>query len=291
MIQIRDFAANAASLLGPADGMGFYSPQPIRRSRCPPVLTGNVMDRTAQLPEDGRVTGNWATVFVQDVYSGLEPAVQRGEIKQIAVVQEIEKSTHTPQNNQRPDGPGMRNIAVFGFQFPLVSCGATYAPKKVWGIADVAPDGSAAFKVPSEVPIYFLALDGEGRAVQRMRSFTHLMPGEIQGCVGCHADRNSATPRPRQPAGHARSRAGASPTGLGRQGLQLSRGRPGRVRPELRRVPQRARAAGRRRPDRRYDRLFQRLVRHPLPNRHPRARTTGCSTAAPPEPSTTTFAG
>jgi hypothetical protein len=152
------------------------------------------MDRTAQLPEDGRVTGNWATVFVQDVYSGLEPAVQRGEIKQIAVVQEIEKSTHTPQNNVCPDGPGMRNIAVFGFQFPLVSCGATYAPKKVWGIADVAPDGSAAFKVPSEVPIYFLALDGEGRAVQRMRSFTHLMPGEIQGCVGCHADRNSATP-------------------------------------------------------------------------------------------------
>jgi hypothetical protein len=28
-----------------------------------------------------------------------------------------------------------------------------------------------------------------------MRTFTHLMPGEVQGCVGCHADRNSATPR------------------------------------------------------------------------------------------------
>jgi len=27
-------------------------------------------------------------------------------------------------------------------------------------------------------------------AVQRMRTFTHLMPGEVQGCVGCHADRN-----------------------------------------------------------------------------------------------------
>jgi len=194
VIQIRDFAANAASLLGPADGMGFYSPQPVRARQLPTVLTGNVMDRTAHLPEDGRVTGNWATVYMQDVYQGLEPDVQRGEIAQIAVVQEIEKSTHTPQNNQRPDGPGMRNIAVFGFQFPLVSCGATYAPKKLWGIADVAPDGSAAFKVPSEVPIYFLALDGEGRAVQRMRTFTHLMPGEIQGCVGCHADRNSASP-------------------------------------------------------------------------------------------------
>ncbi len=55
-------------------------------------------------------------------------------------------------------------------------------------------DGSAAFSVPAEVPIYFLALDAEGRAVQRMRSFTHFMPGEVQGCVGCHADRNHATP-------------------------------------------------------------------------------------------------
>jgi len=153
----------------------------------------------AQLPEDGSVSGNWATVFMQDVYNGLEPHVKRGEIKQIAVVQEVEKSTHSPFNNKRPDGPGMRAVPCFGFQFPLVSCGATYAPKKVWGMADVAEDGSAAFRVPSEVPIYFLALDGEGRAVQRMRTFTHLMPGEVQGCVGCHADRNSLTPRAETP--------------------------------------------------------------------------------------------
>ena len=242
VIQIRDFDANAASLLGLRDGMGFYSPQPIRAQ---PLPAG--ADRQRHGPHGAaargrqRVTGGWATVFLQDVYSGLEPDVQRGEIKQIAVVQEIEKSTHTPQNNQRPDGPGMRNIAVFGFQFPLVSCGATYAPKKVWGLADVHADGSAAFRVPSEVPIYFLALDGEGLAVQRMRSFTHLMPGEVQGCVGCHADRNSATPA-RQSSWPCAAPAGTSSTGLGRQGLQLSRGRAGRVRSALRRVPQRARA-------------------------------------------------
>ena len=190
-IQLRDFDANAVSLLFPEGGMGYYCPMPIRPTRRPPLVTGTVMDRSLALPEDGSVSGAWATVFMQDVYHGLEPEVKRGEIKRIAVVQEIEKSTHTPQNNQRLDGAGMRNIAVFGFQFPLVSCGATYAPKKVWGFADVDSDGSAAFKVPSEVPIYFLALDGEGRALQRMRSFTHLMPGEVQGCVGCHADRNS----------------------------------------------------------------------------------------------------
>lgn len=193
-IQLRDFDANATSLLFPQDGMGFYSPMPLCETEVPPIVTGNFMDHGTELPEDGSVSGAWATVYMQDVYNGLTPHVKRGEIKQIAVVQEIEKSTHSPQNNTCLDRPGMRNIAVFGFQFPLVSCGATYAPKRLWGFADVKADGSAAFEVPSEVPIYFLALDGEGQAVQRMRSFTHMMPGEVQGCIGCHADRNNATP-------------------------------------------------------------------------------------------------
>jgi hypothetical protein len=192
-VQIRDFEAHAASLLFPQDGMGFYSPQPIRPQPVPPVLAQR--DMAAQLPEDGSVSGSWATVYMQDVYSGLGPQVKRGEIRQLAVVQEVEKSTHSPFSNQDPGGAGMRTVPVFGFQFPLVSCGATYAPKKVWGFADVAADGSAAFRVPSEVPIYFLALDGEGRTLQRMRTFTHFMPGEVQGCVGCHADRNAAAPR------------------------------------------------------------------------------------------------
>ncbi len=132
---------------------------------------------------------------MQDVYNGLEPHVRRGEVKRIAVVQELEKGTHSPIMNYAPEGGDkLRIIACFGWQFPLVSCGATYASKKVWGYADVREDGSAAFSVPAEVPVYFMALDAEGRAVQRMRTFTHFMPGEVQGCVGCHADRNHATP-------------------------------------------------------------------------------------------------
>ncbi|MDR1486349.1 MAG: hypothetical protein LBT09_16215 [Planctomycetaceae bacterium] len=39
--------------------------------------------------------------------------------------------------------------------------------------------------------MYFIALDKEGRAIQRMRSFTHFMPGEEQTCVGCHESRLS----------------------------------------------------------------------------------------------------
>ena len=193
-LQLRSFDGDRVTLLRPEGGLGYYSAQPIRKTKLPPEIIGTPMDQTAEFAQDGSVSGSWATVFMRDVYDGLLPHVKRGEIKKIAVVQEIEKSTHSPQNNVCLDGNGRRNIAVFGFQFPLVSCGATYAPKRLWGFADVNEDGSAAFKVPAEVPIYFMALDGEGRAVQRMRSFTHMMPGEVQGCIGCHADRNSAAP-------------------------------------------------------------------------------------------------
>ena len=61
----------------------------------------------------------------------------------------------------------------------------------MWGYAPVDEDGSACFTVPARSPSTSCPLDAEGRAVQRMRTFTHLMPGEVQGCVGCHAERNS----------------------------------------------------------------------------------------------------
>jgi len=166
---LRDYkGARQWEVLRPEGGLGFYSARPLRPRQRPPTLP-------SLLPEE---PDNWATVYLQDVYNGLEPYVKRGDVKQICVVQEIEKSRLAPLSRR-----------AFGFQFPVVSCGATYAPKKVWGYVPVAEDGSAVFKVPAGLPIYFMAIDAEGRAVQRMRSFTHLMPGEVQGCIGCHENR------------------------------------------------------------------------------------------------------
>jgi len=125
-------------------------------------------------------------VYLQDVYKGLEPHVKRGQIKRIRVVQELSKSVRID--------PRLR---AFGFQFPVISCGATYAGKKVLGEVPVERDGSAYFRVPAGVPIYFMVLDEQGRALQRMRSFTHLMPGETQGCVGCHEPRRQSPPAQR----------------------------------------------------------------------------------------------
>ena len=144
---------------------------------------GATATRVAFIELPTRQAEPWASVLIENVYKGLEPYGESGKIVQIAVVQEMEKSKFADVSRR-----------AFGFQFPVVSCGATYAPKKVWGFATVERDGSAHFKVPAQVPIYFMALDEHGRAIQRMRSFTHLMPGEQQSCVGCHANRNYVTP-------------------------------------------------------------------------------------------------
>jgi len=172
-IELRDYNRTFCQLLvTPKDGIGFYNPQPIRKRKREPIVASGI-DPTIKADGD-----KWATIMMQDVYNGLGNCVKRGTIKKLAVVQEIEKpvSVH-------------HTLRAFGYQFPVVSCGATYAPKKIWGYATIAPDGSANFKVPAQKPIYFLPLDEKGMAVQRMRTFTHLMPGEIQSCVGCHADR------------------------------------------------------------------------------------------------------
>ena len=64
--------------------------------------------------------------------------------------------------------------------------------KVVLGTTPVHEDGSALFRVPASTPVYFQALDERGHSVQTMRSWTTLMPGEVQSCVGCHEHKNTA---------------------------------------------------------------------------------------------------
>jgi hypothetical protein len=63
------------------------------------------------------------------------------------------------------------------------------------GTVPVEADGSARFRVPARKPLYFQAVDAEGRAVQSMRSITYLQSGERRTCVGCHEPMNSPPPR------------------------------------------------------------------------------------------------
>lgn len=174
-ILLRDYEGTVETVLcEPENGMGFYSAQPVRRRPMP---------RSTRLARIDPQAEPWAEVVMRDVTIGLGAAVKPGEIKRLAVVQEMEKDLRSEVSQRQ-----------FGFQFPVVSCGATYAPKRVWGFATVEADGSAHFLAPANVPLYFLPLDADGRAVQRMRTFTHFMPGEKQSCIGCHADRNYVSP-------------------------------------------------------------------------------------------------
>jgi len=191
----------AVLLPAPANGMQYFCATPVRPRQKPSVTIG----AEAPVSERGKP---YATVFLQDIYQGLGPNVKRGEVASLRIVREMQKSVRIEPN-----------FRSFGFQFPVISCGATYAGKMVLGDVPVAEDGSAFFKVgvgttraadsygtlmqrndahdvpvnaPTTGPIYFIALDKEGRGIQRMRSFTHLMPGEQQSCVGCHESRLSA---------------------------------------------------------------------------------------------------
>ncbi len=180
-VLVRTLAGRCQStaLAAPSDGMQYFCAQPVRRRDRAPVIPSMISPDSEP----------YATIFLQDIYDGLEPQVERGEVTRIRVVRDMKKAVRID--------PKLR---AFGFQFPVISCGATYAAKDVIGELPIEADGSAYFRVPAGKNISFMALDAEGRAVQRMRSFTHLMPGEVQGCVGCHEHRDQAPLRGRAAA-------------------------------------------------------------------------------------------
>jgi hypothetical protein len=140
------------------------SPVPMRPRPRPPV-----QPELANLdgPQEGRL-------LMQDVTKGLE-AYPPGTIKELRVVAVPPKVQ--PFMNQ-----------------PSLGVSAEEPGKYVLGTVPVEADGSAHFRVPSGVPVFFQALDAQGVALQTMRSLTYVMPGQTLSCIGCHEDRNSAAP-------------------------------------------------------------------------------------------------
>jgi hypothetical protein len=114
------------------------------------------------------------TFFLRDVYQSW-PQVPKGTVRRLRVVQVLPKSTW--HANQPTLG------------LPSISPG-----KQVLGTVPVEPDGSAYFRAPAGIPLLFQALDGDGQAVQMMRSVTYLQPGETAACLGCHEPRTTAPP-------------------------------------------------------------------------------------------------
>jgi mono/diheme cytochrome c family protein len=86
------------------------------------------------------------------------------------------------------------------------------------GTVPVESDGSAYFLAPAHKPLYFQAVDEEGRAVQSMRSITYLQAGERRGCVGCHEPRTTSVKT---------SLAGAQPLAMRRPPSRIQPGPDG----------------------------------------------------------------
>ncbi|MBE3068652.1 MAG: hypothetical protein IMZ66_00290, partial [Planctomycetes bacterium] len=194
-----DTEAGCAMLYASSDGLGCYDGTPVAARPRPPVL-GQVEAKDEDL----------ATVYLVDVYRGLELHVARGRVKAIRVVEEVAKRLRTP-------------VLGFGFQRPVISCGAAYAVKKVWGTARVEEDGSAYFRVPTGRPLYFIAVDDRGVAVQRMRSFTQFARGEMQGCIGCHEPRGTTPPAAQRALALRREPQDLEPPSWGVTGFDYAR--------------------------------------------------------------------
>jgi len=137
-------------------------PIAVRARQNPPVRSCNV---DWDGPQEGRF-------LVQDVYRGLQ-GLERGSVKQLRIV-------GVPPKTQ----PHMNS--------PNLGVSSEDPGKFVLGTVPVEEDGSAYFRVPSGVSLFFQALDGKGLAVQTMRSLTYIQPKQTLSCIGCHESRELA---------------------------------------------------------------------------------------------------
>jgi len=135
--------------------------------------------RDRQPPQPG-------VLYSTDVYQGV-PDLPRGSVKYLRVIQMDARTYSTWTRDGR-------------FSGPVVSAVQDDGVKRILGTVPVGPDGSVYFRVPAGQAMHFQLLDEQYRALQTMRSFTGVMPGERRGCVGCHELHNTTPVGPPGPA-------------------------------------------------------------------------------------------
>jgi hypothetical protein len=160
-----------------------FHAQPIRPRTVPPVMP----DRVTWPTRAERLNPEGGTIYSANVYHGA-PAALQGKAKFMRILH-IEQKTYTYWNRRPALSTG-----------PVVSLVQSDGVKRVLGTVPIHPDGSCWFRVPSGVALHFQLLDEQHRALQTMRSFVNVMPGETRGCLGCHeqqmgAARAKAVPR------------------------------------------------------------------------------------------------
>ncbi|MBN2024592.1 MAG: hypothetical protein JW809_17570 [Pirellulales bacterium] len=165
-------------LLASDERISCNQPVPLAPRSEPPVRASVVDYRQTQ-----------GLCYVQDVYEGPGLAgVPRGTARQLRVVAIEYRPAGVGSNENR--GPGGEAM----ISTPIAIGNGAWDPKTVLGEATIRDDGSVYFAVPARTPVYFQVIDERGYAIQTMRSWTTLQPGETASCVGCHEDKNAAPP-------------------------------------------------------------------------------------------------
>jgi hypothetical protein len=154
-----------------------FHAMPLKPREKPPVI----VDRVAWPDREHRLTPADGVIFSGNVYQGA-PAELRGKAKYLRVLH-IDPKTYTYWNNRPALSTG-----------PVVSMVQSEGVKRVLGTVPIEADGSVAFHAPAGKALHFQLLDENHRALQTMRSFVGVMPGERRGCLGCH-ESHSRTPQ------------------------------------------------------------------------------------------------
>jgi len=154
------------------------------QTSCQPVPLGpRKIPKMARYADYKDTTG---TVMMTNAYYGLGTGtkVAANTIKKIRAVA-LNYRVH----------PWVGNTGASAYtSTPVARFNGSWESKRVIGEMPVESDGSAAMILPARVPFYFQLLDESGCAIQSMRSWMVLQPGEKFDCYGCHEDKNVATP-------------------------------------------------------------------------------------------------
>lgn len=158
---------------------------PLQARPTPPAIA----DRVALPTRAERGSPADGTIYSADVHEGV-PDKLKGRIRYLRVWY-LEQKTYTYWDHRPALSTG-----------PVVSGVQTDGVKRYLGEVPVKEDGSVWFRAPSGLALHFQALDENHRALQTMRSFVGLQPGESRGCTGCH-EKTSATSQQMLPGGRA----------------------------------------------------------------------------------------
>jgi hypothetical protein len=173
VLYLMDTAGNRELIYEGADNV--FHAMPIRARPKPPLIA----DRVAWPSESQRLEPQGGVIFSGDVYRGVPPEM-RGKARSLRILN-IDPKTYT-----------------YWYKRPYISTGPVVSEvqsdgvKRILGTVPIEADGSVAFRAPAGVALHFQLLDENGRALQTMRSFVGLMPGERRGCLGCHESHSRA---------------------------------------------------------------------------------------------------